>query len=360
MRILLAAILSFCLIFSGFSSGGISEGENFYEDEQNLINFAIFDENDVYITERSGVNLGDIIIDKFFNQYEIFLIDEVNALAKAKFIKKLEVPNIRRKNVENVANQIPNKTLGFYSTHNDESYILGDGTESVYGAGGIHDIAGLLAYNIQQRGLGVIHDQTLHIPHNSSAYARSRVTASGLLNSGADAIFDIHRDGTSRNFYLTSVNGRELSKVRIVVGQANPNKEANLQLALYISSVAQSLYPWMIADIYYGSGKYNQDLSNKALLFEMGCHLIEKEYVERTVPYLADVLYTTLYETTVNQENGDLTIGGVEQENEQIIDDVIENFSQSKTPSWLIYSVGSLAIILIIYIFLPKKRKKSD
>ena len=38
-----------------------------------------------------------------------------------------------------------------------------------------------------------------------------------------------------------------------------------------------SVQSW--TSVYYGNGKYNQDLTSKALLFEMGCHKIEKEYV---------------------------------------------------------------------------------
>ena len=204
----------------------------------------------------------------------------------------------------------------------------------------------------------VSYDETLHIPHNSSAYTRSRTTAKALLNDGASAIFDIHRDGASRSFYLTEYKGKKYSKIRLVVGQNNPNSEANLQFALWLVSVADTLYPWLIADIYMGSGRYNQDLSAKAMLFEMGCHKIEKDYVKNSVPLLADVIYTTLFATIVEEESGNLTVGGVQTENQGAsVDEVLD---QKNPPAkggkvWF-FIVGGVGVAAIMVYIIRKKR----
>lgn len=365
MKFLISSLIMISLIFTGFKpvvfDGDYTENDNSTYFEEVYENYQIFDEDGNYITERTSIGLGDKIIDLDFNEYEVIFIDDVNFIAKVKFVQKLETPKVRRKELSNVGTLQTDKSLGLYSTHNDESYITGDGTESVYGKGGIHDIGRLLAQKLAERNIDTYYNETLHIPHDSSAYVRSRSTAKSLLNDGATAIFDIHRDGTSRSFYLTSNNGKYYSKVRIVVGQSNPNKDANLQLALYLVSVAKRLYPWLIADIYYGSGRYNQDLSSKALLFEMGCHKIEKEYVKRTVPYLADVIYTTLFETTVSEETGDITIGGATNTNQNTtVDEVMEEY-QPKSNSALIIIVSGAAIILttsVVIIFKKRKAKR--
>ncbi|MBR4408089.1 MAG: stage II sporulation protein P [Clostridia bacterium] len=363
MKFIVSTLIMISLIFTGFKpvvfDGDYTESDSETYLEEVYENYQVFDESGNYITERTSIGLGDKIIDLDFNEYEVIFIDDVNFIAKVKFIQKLETPKVRRKEVSNVGTLQTGKSLGLYSTHNDESYIIGDNTESIYGKGGIHNIGRLLALKLSERNIDTYYDETLHIPHNSSAYTRSRSTAKRLLNDGATAIFDIHRDGTSRSFYLTSNNGKYYSKVRIVVGQSNPNKDANLQLALYLVSVAKRLYPWLIADIYYGSGRYNQDLSSKALLFEMGCHKIEKEYVERTIPYLADVIYTTLFETTVNENTGDITIGGATNTNQSTtIDEVMEDY-QPKSHTTLIIIISATAISLaIIGGIVYKKRKK--
>ena len=41
-------------------------------------------------------------------------------------------------------------------THNDESYLIGDGTDSVYGEGGIHDVAKELKNALNSYGIDVI------------------------------------------------------------------------------------------------------------------------------------------------------------------------------------------------------------
>lgn len=338
-----------------------SESDESVQVEEVYENYIINDEDGNFLTEKRGVALGDIIIIDF-NKFEIVFVDDENLVAVARFVEKIERPKVHKKQMENVADVVLNKSLGLYSTHNDESYIIGDGTESVYGAGGIHDIARLLAQNLRQKQIDVDFDETLHIPHNSSAYVRSRATAKALLDAGVSAIFDIHRDGASRNFYLTEHNGKKFSKIRLVVGQGNPSSEANLQFALWLVSVADTLYPWLIADIYMGSGKYNQDLSAKAMLFEMGCHKIEKDYVENSVPLLADVIYTTLFATTVEEESGNLTVGDTAVESENAtIDEVLDqkNPTQKSGKMWLLV-LGGVGIATLVGFVVRKKKLQSE
>ena len=78
-------------------------------------------------------------------------------------------------------------------------------------------------------------------------------------------------------------------------GQINSSKVANLQFAMYLMSVAEEYCPWLFLDIYYAKGHYNQALTNKGLLFEMGTYLGEKELVLETVPQLANVIDKTLF-----------------------------------------------------------------
>ena len=79
---------------------------------------------------------------------------------------------------------------------------------------------------------------------------------------------------------------------------------------MYLLGVASEVCDWLFLDIYYASGHYNQGLANKLLLFEMGSHLVEKDLVKQTVPELAKVVNTALFNTTVDTESGDLTING--------------------------------------------------
>lgn len=328
-------------------------------------NYVVYDENDNILLEREDVAFGDKYIDRYFDEYEIYLINHDNATAKAKYVRSYQKPTVskNRSGIRDISSD-KTKKIALYMTHNDESYLIGDGYDSVYGPGGIHDIAHTLKNSLRKHGVQVELDETLHIPHNSAAYSRSAVTAEKLMRNKPDAIFDIHRDGSSRQYYVANVNGKETSKIRIVLGQSNANKDQNLQFALYLLSVAEVDYPWLFQDIYWGKGHYNQSLSNKALLFEMGTHTIEKDYVQEAAIALADVLNTTLYQSTVD-ENDNIIINPSENEtNNPTINENMNN----QTPVNPSNPTGTVFMILIpifivgsiigIAIFVQKKKSK--
>ena len=300
--------------------------------EESDIVYKIYSDSGDMIAERQSVFVGDSILTTEFIKYKITQVDDERKVAFAEFEERVKRPGV---NVSHDPTHISkeNPVICLYMTHNDESYINGDGVDSVYGAGGIHDIAKLLKSNFESLGVSTYIDETLHIPHDSYAYSRSKITAKNMINSySPDALFDIHRDGASRNTYVKKINGKERCKIRIVVGKSSENYEIAEQFAMYLLSVASEVCDWLFLDIYYASGHYNQGLSNKLLLFEMGSHLVEKELVKQTVPELAKVVNTALFNTTVDAESGDLTINGnVEQElptlsdNQGVVDMNTEN-----------------------------------
>ena len=189
------------------------------------------------------------------------------------------------------------KRIAMYCTHSDESYEPSDGTYSDDDRGSIYEIAAALAAALDEDGVSATVADTLHHPHDSGAYRRSRQTAMELLRETVpDALLDIHRDGIpDPEQYLTTIGGRECSKVRLLVGRGNQNMEVNKEFALTIKAVADKLYPGLIKDIYMGKGVFNQDLLPKSVLLECGTYTLEKETVLRSMPMMANVLYRTLY-----------------------------------------------------------------
>ena len=202
------------------------------------------------------------------------------------------------------------------------------------------------------------------MPHDSGAYSRSNSTAKNLLNKNIDALFDIHRDGVARSVYVKNINGTERCKVRIVVGQANPNKDANLQFAMYLMTVAEQYCPWLFLDIYYAKGHYNQALTSKGLLFEMGTYLAEKELVLDTVPYLTNVIDKTLFSTIV-EENNNLTITDTPtpEQSQNTINNVLtnidntNNFNSTSKQNILIFIFVFILCMLLIATFIFNKNK---
>ena len=117
-----------------------------------------------------------------------------------------------------------------------------------------------------------------------------------LLKERPSAIFDIHRDGIPDPAeYETTVGNKKMSKVRLLVGKSNQNKDANLSFAKQIKAVGDKQYPGLIKDIFIGKGTYNQDLSPNAILLEFGTHTISKERVLNSTDMMAHVVSTTLF-----------------------------------------------------------------
>lgn len=367
IKIALILIFIFCFIFISFINLTIKTYCLADTDNNSKQIYCVYDTNNNLIFEGNKVEVGDKIINKDLKEYEVIFVDHENYFAYANYNGKYQNPKVNKKSKGlNFSNKTEEKSVGLYMTHNDESYVPTDNTSSIYGKGGIHDIAKELKKNFESLNYSVYLDETLHLPHDSGAYSRSKPTAQGLLNKNVDALFDIHRDGVARSVYVKNINGVERCKVRIVVGQSNPNKDANLQFAMYLMTVAEEYCPWLFLDIYYAKGHYNQALTSKGLLFEMGTYLAEKELVLNSVPYLANVIDKTLFSTVV-EENNDLTITDTptEEQKENIVNNILSNIDDSKNSTnnnlnnIVVFAfVFILSMSLIIFLIIKRQQKR--
>ena len=354
--IFLILILSFIQIFN--NSYQLSVNATSYSDVEI---YKIFDENFNLLFERENVSIGDNYLSKDYKFYEIVYINDDNKTGIAKFIKNIEKPKIEY-SIFPAPIKIEERKICMYMTHNDESYVPTDGVDSVYGNGGIKDVAEAFKSELEKHMIDVYLDDTLHIPHDTQAYSRSLKTAQNLQKTySPDAIFDIHRDGASRSYYVTNVNGIERGRVRMVIGKANPNMALNEEFATYLMAVGNEMYPWLFTDIYYASGHYNQALDSKAILFEMGSHLVEKELMINSMKELSDVVTTALYKTTVNDNTGDLTINGSENEENTVVNEVLDNKENKDIEIFAISIVIILTASICLYVIIVffKKHKKN-
>ena len=356
------------LIFVLFLCAGLFGSKNivaFADTSKNY--YTIFKDeskSEILFLKGDEINVGDKYLSHENDLYEISSIDEKDKSAIAKFIKKEELPKCgyKKKSNQNSASAESRKKVGIYHTHNDESYYTPDGVDSVYGKGGIHDVGKALASNFKKLGVEVVYREDLHLPHNSGAYTRSQVTASAILNEGVDAIFDVHRDSTKRDYYLTKVNGQEMSAVRMVVGASSANYEANKNFAYKIKAYADEVYPGLIKDIFIGKGNYNQQLSDKAMLFEFGCENIEKDYAIKATEYIAKTMDVVVFGTEAASEISldDVDLASNDTQTEaSFVSDKNSN-SSSLTTLWIILGVigGVLLVLGLILAFSKKARFK--
>lgn len=241
---------------------------------------------------------GDEYISSDNRLYRVIHVDETSRTAQVQDLGDADMPSINWMNENDTVpvSAVGKRKIALYCTHSDESYIKGDGTESDEQKGGIYDIAGSFGERLEALGATVELNTETHHPHDAGAYRRSRQTAMSLIKTQPNAIFDIHRDGIpDPDEYAVTIGDKPMSKVRLLVGKSNQNKEANLAFAKQIKAVGDQMYPGLIKDIYIGKGTYNQDLAPRSVLLEFGTHTLSKERVQASTEPMAEVVYRTLF-----------------------------------------------------------------
>ena len=140
-----------------------------------------------------------------------------------------------------------------------------------------------LAECLQKKGVGVIHDTTVHdYPSYNNAYYLSRETVKQYLERypSIRLVLDIHRDayedanGNQASDAIT-VDGKEAARLMIVAGTnaggyTHTAWRENLSVAVKLHTVLEKKYPGLCRDLTMRSYYFNQDLSPGALLVEVG------------------------------------------------------------------------------------------
>ena len=177
-----------------------------------------------------------------------------------------------------------------YHTHTCESYLsedIGVYYDDFYPRStdpdqGVIAVGDKLAAALKSRGIGVVHDTTLHdYPSYEGSYGRSWDTASSYLEKypNLKVTIDLHRDsmtasdGTKYKPTFT-YRGSKAAQIMIMTGYDNsgdfPFWEENLAFAVKLQQRCEQLYPGMTRPLYFGEFTYNMDLNNGSLLIEVG------------------------------------------------------------------------------------------
>jgi stage II sporulation protein P len=249
------------------------------------------EENELLSKMARVVTVGDELIARDNKHYRVKELKGRKAIAE--YIGKHDI-NISEMTVSTaipVQQDDSNNVIAIYHTHSAESYVPSDGTESIPGNGGIFDVGEVLTQALEGNGFTVIHDLSAHEPHDSEAYNRSRRTATELLEQAPAAIIDVHRDGIpDPDYYREEIEGEPATRIRLVVGRQNQNMESNLEFAKHIKATSQQIYPELISEIFLAKGNYNQDLSPRSILIEVGTHTNSKEEAQNGAKLFADVM----------------------------------------------------------------------
>lgn len=281
-----------------------ASADDWFESERGY--YTLLDENEKELTVMGWeVSLKDEYVSSDNKHYIVTRVDKEKKTAYTRLLGEVTLPAVETDPESREAVQQNKGNILLYCTHNDESYVPTDGKESIKGNGGIFDVAEAFQANLRKKGIDAIMSRDRHDPHDAGSYRRSRRTAVNLMkkNVPVRAVFDIHRDAVPKSHYAAKVDGQDMTAIRIVVGRRNQNRKANEELAYKLKAVSDKNYPGLLKDIYFGKGSYNQELTPRSLLFEVGTYESSKELAERSTAYLADIVSKSMYGGTVQKHS---------------------------------------------------------
>ena len=140
-----------------------------------------------------------------------------------------------------------------------------------------------LAQLLEQQGIHVLHDTTLHdYPSYTGSYANARKTIGSYLERypSIRLILDLHRDAVELEDgnQLTThirIDGTETSRLMMVVGTdegglVHPRWEENLSLALKLNAQLEKTNPGICRFLSLRQERFNQDMLPGTMLIEVG------------------------------------------------------------------------------------------
>ncbi|MDP4089030.1 MAG: stage II sporulation protein P, partial [Bacillota bacterium] len=183
-----------------------------------------------------------------------------------------------------------------YHTHTTESYDP-NGNYNDDPSKNVCAVGDVLTDELENKyGINVAHDKTIHNSSFNASYSRSRETVNKYLNKYGDfkLIIDLHRDAAySKSTVTTKMNGENVADIRFVLCKKNPHFDKNLAVANSLADISNKYFPGFFKDIYYynyGSKYFNQDLSNNAILIEVGANINTMDESKTSGKYIARII----------------------------------------------------------------------
>ncbi|KXG78529.1 hypothetical protein AN618_02850 [Fervidicola ferrireducens] len=143
----------------------------------------------------------------------------------------------------------------------------------------------VLSSELNKLGVKVLHDKTVHdVPTYMYSYSNSLKTLEKVLkeNPSIQVVLDIHRDAPvsdpqkSREMTTVKIENKYYSRIMFVVGTdktfPHPHWKENYKFALLLQEKLEELYPGITREIDLRQERFNQHVSKKALLVEIGSH----------------------------------------------------------------------------------------
>lgn len=181
------------------------------------------------------------------------------------------------------------KVVYVYFTHNRESFLphlkgVTDPNLAFHSQLNVTNIGDKLKEELEKRGIGTLVDKT-DIQANlnkkgmsyAQSYTESRTVVEAAMTNNRDLTYliDIHRDARRKKDTTIEINGKSYAKLAFIIGGEQKNYEKNLAFANQLQERLDQKYKGLSRGTFTKegagtNGKFNQDLSERAILIEFG------------------------------------------------------------------------------------------
>ena len=198
-------------------------------------------------------------------------------------------------------------THGTESYVNTENYAQSSDYRTLDPNYNMVSIGNRIAQLLEAEGIGVIHDTALHdYPSYSDSYNNARDSIKDYLEQypSIRLVLDLHRDAVETSSgeqlgYTVDIGGQKAAQIMLVVGTdanglTHPDWQKNMALAVKFYAQLEKTAPGICRPISFRPQRFNQDLSQGAMLIEMGAAgntrqeaLLAAERLADTILYLS-------------------------------------------------------------------------
>lgn len=229
---------------------------------------------------------------KEFTDYKnIFLNNHTSFKLDIKNLMEGYVPPEKKKNTQ----------ILVIHTHATEGYAESQESRSTDTNKNMVRIGDTFAKALKDKGFVVVHDVKLHdYPSYNGSYANSLKTIKWYLEQypDIDIVFDLHRDAVatennSRIKFSSKIDGESVAQLMLVVGTnegglVHDKWENNLKFAVGLQNAVCEKYPNLMRAIDLRQERFNQHVTDNAVIVEVGSDGNDIEEAEKAVKLLAE------------------------------------------------------------------------
>ena len=243
---------------------------------------------------RNLLNSSNKSIEKEKTKINVNVLDLLNLKGYSTVLKKVK----KKEDIE-----VKDPLIYIYNTHQSEEYCGSDTINN-----GICPTVTMNNYILkdilEEKGYTTLVEErsikdilTLNNLNYSGSYIASRIYLDDVRNRfpSLKYFIDIHRDSVEKSKTTINLNDKNYAKVLFIVGLENENYEANYEFMSKINSLLDERYNGLSKGILQKggvgvNGVYNQDVSPRTILIEIGGVENTIEEVMNTAQVVGEIL----------------------------------------------------------------------